>query len=198
MNSLGLACLLAAVLPVTSGIPANRPSGTQSAIPDSKQTSSAVRTEDQPAFSVIGIEVRTSNAKEAGGNGEIPQLWQRVMQEGLLEKIPGRADGGPIAVYLDYDKEEKSDYTYLLGARVTSGEKVPDGFVAVTVPAGKYAVLLTDQGALPEVMPKAWRRVWAMPAAELGGKRAFKIDYEQYPAAMDWQNAQVEIHLGLQ
>lgn len=195
MKSSSLACFLAIFLPL-SGVALHAQAGASSSA--GTQTASAVKTDDQPAFTVIGISIHTDSEKEASGDGEIPKLWQRVIQQGLLESIPSRGEGGPIAVYSDFTKEgEKFSYTYTLGMRVTSADKIPDGFVAITVPAGKYAIVPTDQGALPDVLPKAWHRVFTMSPAELGGERAFKIDYEQFPENMDWQNAQVDIHLGL-
>jgi len=160
-------------------------------------TTAAAKVEDQPGFTVIGVSVRTDNRKEAGGNGEIPKMWTRAMQDGTFDSIPNRADGNILAVYTDYASDQNGEYTYVLGARVTSIDKVPAGFVSVTIPAGKYAVVQTDKGALPDVMPKVWQRIYAMPARELGGERAFKVDYEVYPAGFDWQNAQIDVHLGL-
>ena len=104
-------------------------------------TPSAVRTETQPGFSVVGISVPTTREKEAGGNGEIPQLWQRVMQQGLLENVPHRTDNNLTVVYTDYSNDANGEYTYLLGVRVSGVDKVPDGMVVVNVPAGKYAVV---------------------------------------------------------
>jgi predicted transcriptional regulator YdeE len=113
-----------------------------------------------------------------------------------MDRIPNRADSNILAVYTDYASDQNGKYTYCW-ARVTSVDKVPDGFVAVRIPAGKYAVVQTDKGPLPDVMPKMWQRIYAMPAQALGGERAFKVDYEVYPAGFDWQNAQIDVHLGL-
>ena len=190
MNLSGFACVLGILLPLAGGVPLQGPAGVQTA-------PALVKAGAETSFTVIGVSVRTNNQKEMSGNGEIPALWQRLMQQGLLDQIPSRAPGGPIAVYSDYAKDEKSDYTYTVGARVTSADKVPDGFVVITVPAGRYAVVKTDQGPLPEVMSRVWQRIWALSPAELGGTRAFKVDYELYPETMDPQDAQVEIHLGL-
>ncbi len=162
-----------------------------------QSATSPVTTEAQPGFTVVGFSVRTSNQKEAGGNGEIPQLWQHVMQQELLDNVPQRTDNNLIAIYTDYSSNEKGEYTYVLGVRVSTVEKVPDGMIQVNVPAGKYAIVNSEKGPLPDVMPKVWQRIWAMPAAELGGQRAFKTDFEVYPEAFDWQNAQVAVHLGL-
>lgn len=156
-----------------------------------------VTTETQPGFTVVGLWVRTENKTEAEGNGQIPALWQRAMQEGLLEAVPHRADQDTVAVYTNYASDEKGPYTFVLGVRVTAVDKIPDGMMAVTIPAGKYAVVTSETGSLPDVMPKVWTRIWAMTPAEMGGERAFKADYEIYPEGFDWQNAQVEVHLGL-
>lgn len=158
---------------------------------------SPVTTETQPGFSVVGLSVRTTNQNEAGGNGFISPLWQRVMQQGSLESIPHRADNNITVVYTNYASDHNGEYTYVLGVRVSSADKIPDGMVTVNVPAGKYAVVESDQGSLPEVMPKVWQRINTMPAAELGGQRAYKADFETYPEGFDWQNAQIPVHLGL-
>jgi predicted transcriptional regulator YdeE len=158
---------------------------------------SPVTTQTEPAFTVVGIEVRTNNQKEAGGNGLIPQMWQRTMQEGLLENIPHRADNNFTVVYTNYASDQTGEYTYVLGVRVSAVDKIPDGMMRVDVPAGKYAIVDSDTGPLPEVIPKVWQRIWTMPAAELGGQRAFKADYEVYPEGFDWQNAQIAVYLGL-
>ena len=160
-------------------------------------TASSAKVEDQQSFAMIGVSVRTSHWREAGGNGEIPNMWARAMQDGTFGRIPNRADTNIVAVYTNYATDQNAEYTYVLGARVTSIDKVPDGFVAVTIPAGRYAAVQTDKGALPDVMPKVWQRIYAMPAKELGGERSFKVDYEVYPAWFDWQNAQIDVHLGL-
>jgi len=181
----GLALILALAISMNAG--AQTPTA----------TASVAKVEDQPGFSVIGVSVRTSKWKEAGGNGEIPNMWGRAMQDGTFDRIPNRADSNIFAVYTDYASDQSGECTYVLGARVTSIDKVPAGFVAVTIPAGRYAVLQTDKGPLPDVMPKVWKRIHAMPARELGGERAFKVDYEVFPAGFDWQNAQIDVHLGL-
>lgn len=66
---------------------------------------------DQESFSVIGVSIRTSGEKEAGGNGEIPALLTRAMQDGTLERIPNRADDKILAVYTDFASNRKGEYT---------------------------------------------------------------------------------------
>jgi predicted transcriptional regulator YdeE len=155
------------------------------------------KVEEQQGFAVIGLSVRTSGQKEAGGNGHVPALWARSLQDGTFERIPNRTDDKMLAVYTDFDGDQTGVYIYTLGARVSSAEKVPDGMVAVTIPAGRYAVVQSDNGALPDIMPKVWKDIAAMSAKDLGGERSFKTDYVVFPAGFDWQDTQVEVHVGV-
>src|SRR5256885_13557204 len=89
----------------------------------------SARIVEEKGFLVAGIAVRTSNAKEMSADGIIGKQWARLMQEDLLAKIPNRADASIVAVYSDYASDKDGDYTYLLGARVTSDAGVPSGMV---------------------------------------------------------------------
>jgi predicted transcriptional regulator YdeE len=164
-------------------------------IPQAKP--SLVTTESLPGFTVVGLSVHTTNQAEAGGNGLIPKMWQNAMQQGSLESIPHRADNNITVVYTNYASDNNGEYTYVLGVRVSAVDKIPDGMMTVAVPAGKYSVVESDQGSLPEVLPKVWTRINTMPATELGGQRAYKADFEIYPEGFDWQNAQIPVYLGL-
>jgi predicted transcriptional regulator YdeE len=160
--------------------------------------SPAKTTTEQP-FYVAGSQVRTNNANEMSGHGEIGKLWQLYFQENLASQIPNRADAASIVVYSDYSSDEKGDYTYLLGARVTSADHLPAGMTFKRIVPDPYAVLTTTQGPLVDVLQAEWKKIWTMHPAELGGKRAFLTDYEVYDArSANPQQAQVEIHIGLQ
>jgi predicted transcriptional regulator YdeE len=149
-------------------------------------------------FYVAGYLVRTNNADEASGHGKIGPLWQRFYAENLGAQIPDRADSSRMVVYSDYASDEKGDYDYLLGARVTSVDHLLAGMSWKRVEPGPYAVVLTERGQMPAVLKTAWSRIWRMSPTEIGGKRAFVTDYEIYDArSANPANAQVEIHLGL-
>ena len=156
-----------------------------------------VKVEEQKQFNVVGLAVRTNNQQEATGQGEIPKLWQRFMQQGTAAKIPNRADQDLTVVYTDYENDQNGEYTYLIGARVTSTADVPAGFTLKEIPAGSYAILQSEKGPAPIVLPRIWQHIWSMSAKDLGGQRAFQADYEVYPPDFDPQNAQVAVHVGL-
>ena len=60
-------------------------------------------------FYVAGYEIRTNNAREMSGQGEIGKLWQKVMQENLVARIPNHADSALLVVYSEYASDEKGD-----------------------------------------------------------------------------------------
>lgn len=149
-------------------------------------------------FSVIGIAARTSNAREMTGDGAIPKLWRELVREGVLTRLTNRADSNIIALYTDYESDEKGLYTFVLGAKVPSIETIPQGMVAKQVPAGQYAVFTSERGPVAEVVVNAWKRIWSLPQTNPAISRSFKADFEIYDErATDPQNAEVEIHVGI-
>lgn len=153
---------------------------------------------EQAEFSVVGIAVRTSNAKEMTADGVIGKQWGRFMQEGVLGKIPNKADQSIVAVYTDYASDKDGEYTYLLGARVTSDSDVPAGMVAKKVPAGKFAVFTSEKGAAQKVVPETWMRINSLPKSAVGGDRLYRADFETYDErARDPQNLQTDVYVGI-
>jgi predicted transcriptional regulator YdeE len=152
----------------------------------------------EDSFYVAGYEIRTNNAREMSGQGEIGKLWQKVMQENLVAQIPNRTDSALIVVYSGYASDEKGDFNYLLGARVSSVDKLPAGMTYRKLEPGPYAIFITDQGPLVELLQAEWKKIWTMPPEQMGGKRAFLTDYEVYDQrSADQSHAQIEIHIGL-
>ncbi len=72
-----------------------------------------------------GFLVRTNNAAEASGESKIGPLWQRFMQEKLVDQIPNRADESFTVVYSNYASDETGTYDYLLGAPRRLGRSSP-------------------------------------------------------------------------
>jgi CubicO group peptidase (beta-lactamase class C family)/predicted transcriptional regulator YdeE len=152
----------------------------------------------QDGFTVIGITARTTNTKEMTPDGAIGKQWMRLFQEGVLGKIPNKADASIIAVYTDYASDHNGEYTYLLGARVTSDAEVPEGMVAKKIPGGKFAVFTSDKGPAPRVVPATWMKINSLPQNAAGGDRLYRADYEIYDErARDPQNLEVDVYVGI-
>jgi predicted transcriptional regulator YdeE len=153
---------------------------------------------NQTSFTVIGISARTNNAKEMTAEGVIGKQWNRLVQGGLLNKIPNRADNSVIAVYTDYASDHNGDYTFIVGAKVSSDANVPDGMVARKVLAGKYAVFTSEKGPAPKVVPQVWMKINSLPKSAVGGDRVYVTDFELYDErAADPQNLQMDIYIGI-
>ena len=153
---------------------------------------------EHEAFTVVGISARTSNSKEMTGDGSIGKLWGRLFEEGVLAKIPNKADQNIVAVYTDYAGDHDDEYTFLLGARVRSDADVPEGMVAKKVPAGKFAVFTSEKGPAPQVVPALWMKIYSEPKTAPGGDRAYKADFEIYDErAMDPQNLVMDAWVGI-
>jgi predicted transcriptional regulator YdeE len=118
-------------------------------------------TKQLPSITIVGISVRTNNAAEMSGKGAIGEVWTRFFQEGILENIPNRADSNIIALYTDYESDHTGDYTFVLGARVTTTVNLPKGMIVKEIPAGKYATFESEKGSIPGIVMNAWKRIWS-------------------------------------
>ena len=149
---------------------------------------------EEAGFTVIGIEARTSNAREMSGAGVIASQWARFMKDNLLAQIPDKTDRAILAVYSDYASDQNGEYSFMIGARVSSAAQLPAGMVAKQVPAGQYAIFTSERGPVEKVVMATWQKIWAASGIE----RAYKVDFELYDErARDPKNAQVDIYVGI-
>ena len=148
-------------------------------------------------FTVVGIEARTTNAKEASSDGIIGKQWQKFFAAGIPQKISNRLDTNFYAVYSGYASDHNGEYSFVIGAKVREGTQVPAGLVSKRIQAGRYEVITSDRGPFPKVVPAAWQKVFSLED-EGKLKRAYKTDFELYDQrAQDPQNGQVDIYIGL-
>jgi predicted transcriptional regulator YdeE len=153
----------------------------------------------QEAFSIVGIEARTSNAQEMKGEGVIPKQWQKFFQDGVQQKIANRTDPNLYALYTDYASDRDGEYSFVIGVKVDAGAPVPPGMVLKKIPGGDYAVITSEKGPVAKVVVAAWQKVWALEdKAQLGAPRTYKADFEIYDSrSTDPQNSQVDLYIGL-
>jgi predicted transcriptional regulator YdeE len=157
------------------------------------------RVVEQPEFSVIGIQVRTSNAKEVTGGGAIPKQWERFFKEGIANKIPNKVDSTVYAVYTNYASDYNGEYDFIIAMKVSRVSDIPPGMVAKKVPKGRYAIVTSAKGPVAQVVPQAWQRVYSLDDnKQLGGARAYKADFELYDQrSQNPQDSQVDLYIGL-
>lgn len=116
----------------------------------------------------------------------------------MQARIPNKFDHSIVAVYTDYTSDHNGDYTYVLGAKVSSSANVPEGMVAKKIPPGRYAVFTSEKGAAPKVVPELWMKINSLPKSAPGGDRTYRADFEIYDErAADPQNLQMDVYIGV-
>jgi predicted transcriptional regulator YdeE len=133
-----------------------------------------------PAFTVIGLSVRTTNAVEMSGDaGKIGPLWSQFMHGGA-EAIPGVIEQGTVyAVYTHYESDETGAYDLILGKSVQPEQQVPVNMKAIQIPAARYLVF-SVAGSSPDAIKASWMSVYRYFADHSDQRRAFTFDFEQH------------------
>jgi len=150
------------------------------------------------SFTVVGLEVRTSNAREKSGLGEIGKLWARLDDENFVSQIPRRVDSRLVAVYSEYASDKDGEYNYLLGAKVSSAKDIPAGMVARKVVSGNYAMFTAQGIDRMQMTIDLWRRIWSLE--KLGPlHRAYDTDFEVHyvETAEEPARAHVDVYIGV-
>lgn len=154
----------------------------------------------KPDINLVGISVRTSYNNELDKmKGNIFPCVQRYFHGALFDKIPNRKKPGTtFCVYTDYESDHKGSYTYFIGEEVESFDTLLEGFQRLTIPAQEYVKFTTPPAPLPDVIVKAWNKIWEMSPKEFGGKRAYRADFEIYDErASDHKNIVLDIYVGI-
>ena len=147
------------------------------------------RIERREAFHVVGVRERFEPGKIDG----IPALWHRFLA--ISENVPDEIAGAHYGVCID-DRDPAAGapgFFYMACTGVTSLERVPEGMVGYTVPAGKYAVF-THRGPIStfaRTITKIWRE--EIPAAGL--KTTGAPDLEVYGERFRGESPESEVEV---
>jgi predicted transcriptional regulator YdeE len=127
----------------------------------------------KPAFTIIGIGVKTSNNHDRGPS-DISKLWERFITENIADKIPNKVSNDVVALYCDYEGDFTQPYTLVIGCPVNSTIRIPEGMVFKNVPESTYAVY-SAFGEFPKCIIETWVKVWKSNLA-----RTYTGDFELY------------------
>ncbi len=111
---------------------------------------------DLDSFQVIGFELRTTTEKNRS-QSEIPAFWDRVIQDGGIDRIPGRTRQD-VLLGICLDGDASGAFSYLIAAEADPPTALPADMVCRTVPAATFAVF-TARGPMPQSIPEAFRRI---------------------------------------
>lgn len=146
-------------------------------------------------FSFVGRAARTTNEAEMTEEGMIPKVNEYFFENQLLEKISHRKNNNIIALYTNYESDEKGSYEYAVGCEVGEDNILSDEMKRFTIPEQKYIVFTTKKGPLNEVILEAWQFIWNWSK---DNKRAFTADFELYDEkSIDPQNGQADIYISV-
>ncbi|WP_213279902.1 GyrI-like domain-containing protein [Chryseobacterium indologenes] len=139
-------------------------------------------------FKVIGISVRTTNENGQAAK-DIPVLWEKLINEDILNAIPNKIDNTIYSIYTDYEKDHTKPYTTVLGCKVESLDNIPEGMVSYSFDGGDYLKFTTKGDLSKGLVINEWLKIWEM---DLG--RIFTADFEIYgEKAQNPSDAEVDI-----
>lgn len=139
-------------------------------------------------FKVIGISVRTTNENGQAGK-DIPVLWEKMMNENIINSIPNKIDNTIYSIYTDYEKDHTKPYTTVLGCKVENLDNIPEGMIGYSFDGGDYVKFTTKGDLSKGLIINEWLKIWEM---DLG--RIFTADFEIYgEKAQNPSDAEVDI-----
>lgn len=139
-------------------------------------------------FKVIGISVRTTNENGQAAK-DIPMLWEKMINEDIVNSIPNRKDNTLYSIYTDYEKDHTKPYTTVLGCKVENLDNIPEGMTGYSFEGGDYVKFTTKGDLSKDLVINEWLKIWEM---DLG--RIFTADFEIYgEKAQDPSDAEVDI-----
>jgi AraC family transcriptional regulator len=137
------------------------------------------RIEHRPAFHVVGMAGHFTPATSS----RIPELWERFAR-GPMDGVPHRRGTHTLGLCVDADPgATEAGFTYVAAVEVERIDDVPDGLIAMQVPANRYAVF-THTGHISR-LPDTVKQVWGhwLPGARYTHVPA--PDFELYDQRWD-------------
>ena len=153
-----------------------------------------------PSFRLCGIKVRTSYTKELDAQTSLISLCVQTYFHGqLAQALSNRVRPGvTYSAYCEYQTDYKGEYTYFIGEEVDADQDIPHGFTELIVPGQTYVRYTTDKGPMPTVVHNAWRTIWKESPADLGGARAYHVDFEVYDERAENPQATIlDVYVGV-
>lgn len=151
-----------------------------------------------PKMSFVGLPVRTSYKLEQNTEtAKIQPLVKYYSHSSLPMRTPNRVQPGVFySIYTDYVLGQDVSYTYFIGEQVESVKNIPDPLKCLTIPGQLYNCFTFGPGPMPDILLQAWKKIDGMTPQELGGKRAFNVDFEVYDKrSLDPKKTIIDIYI---
>lgn len=148
-------------------------------------------TEKKGDFKLAGLKLtgNTTNQNNKSSK-DCGTLWQKFETDKIFDHIPGKLTDEIYAVYFNYEKDDKSFFSYFIGCRVDKNSETPTELEELFIPAQVYS-LFTAKGVMTGCITNTWENIWNSDI-----KRKFGFDFEVYDKrSRDWSNAEVDIYI---
>ncbi len=143
-----------------------------------------------PPFKIIGITIRTTNAKAMTDLG---RLWENFYKEDILSKIPNKVSHDIYSIYTDYKSNHTDEYTCIIGCKVESIDTIPTGLTGKEFTGGKYQ-LHQAKGKIPDAVVQQWQEIWQKEELI----RKYTADFEVYSQkSQNSDDAEVDIYIAI-
>jgi AraC family transcriptional regulator len=110
---------------------------------------------------------------------QVPHFWNDCMHDGSYEWICSKASKlGVLGICKDFDKD-KDEFNYMIAVENIK-DTLPDGYVAVQIPAATWAVF-ESIGTLPEAAQDLTRRIFTEWLPATGYQHDCAPELEVYP-----------------
>ncbi|CAK79197.1 unnamed protein product (macronuclear) [Paramecium tetraurelia] len=159
---------------------------------------------DLPTFTLVGLTRDIIQKEELDPQtGQIGKAYEEYFDMQMNEKIPHRLHPKrTYCMYYEYQNPHDHDeikYKMVLGEMVSEVTNLPEGLIAVTVPAHRFCRFDCGPGPIPKVIIDAWQSLPKLSPDELGGTRSYDYDFEVYPEELNVnENIKLELFIGLQ
>jgi predicted transcriptional regulator YdeE len=158
---------------------------------------------------IVASSVRTSfNNESSADDAKIGSIVSSYFSTGLSEQVKHKKHPGTVIDgFMGYESTHQHGcfydgaYTYFIGEEVsdfgdTNYESV--NLKKIVIPSGNYVKFTTIEGLMPNIIIDAWHTIWRMTEEELGGKRAYLVDFQVFgEKSRDPEQASIEIYIGI-
>ncbi len=145
-----------------------------------------------PAFSIIGISIRTTNENNQATT-DIAGLWQKFLSESLVNEIPNKVDKTIYSLYTDYDSDHTKPYTAILGCKVSDVTNIPEGMVSKSFTESNYVKTSAKGDIMQGLIVNHWSKIFDMDI-----DRSFQVDFEVFDEkAQNPNDAEVDFYVGV-
>ena len=147
--------------------------------------------EKKDDFKLVGIKLsnKTTNQNKQSSK-DCGELWQKFETDKIFDVIPEKLSNEVYAVYFDYEKDEKTSFSYFIGCKVEKNSATSKELEELIIPSQEYSKF-TAKGIMTGCVTDTWEEIWNSDT-----ERKFGFDFEVYDErSQDWSNAEVDIYV---